>query len=59
MVKPAPSLICNPAAGGIFSARHRAFSAVFADAPGLTSDLRRVIEREKVWEKHGVSVETI
>jgi hypothetical protein len=59
MVKPAPSLICNAAAGGIFSARHRAFSAVFADAPGLTSDLRRVIEREKVWEKHGVSVETI
>jgi hypothetical protein len=26
---------------------------------GMTSDLRRVIEREKVWEKHGVSVKTI
>ena len=26
---------------------------------GLTSDLRRVIEREKVWEKHGVSVKAI
>jgi NitT/TauT family transport system substrate-binding protein len=26
---------------------------------GLTTDLRRVIEREKVWEKHGVNVKAI
>jgi NitT/TauT family transport system substrate-binding protein len=26
---------------------------------GLTSDVRRIIERERVWEKHGVSVKAI
>jgi len=26
---------------------------------GITSDLRRVIEREKLWDKHGVNVEAI
>ena len=26
---------------------------------GITSDLRRVIEKEKLWDKHGVNVKAI
>ncbi len=31
----------------------------YSGGTGLTSDLRRVIEREKIWEKYGLSVKAI
>ena len=41
------------------SAQHNAITLGYSGGTGLTSDLRRVIEREKIWEKYGLSVKAI
>jgi len=40
-------------------AQQNAITLGYSGGTGLTSDLRRVIERERVWEKHGLSVKAI
>ena len=44
------------------SAAHAQLNAItlgYSGGTGLTSDLRRVIEKEKIWEKYGLSVKAI
>jgi ABC-type nitrate/sulfonate/bicarbonate transport system substrate-binding protein len=40
-------------------AQQNAITLGYSGGTGLTSDLRRVIEKERIWEKHGLSVKAI
>ncbi len=40
-------------------AQQNAITLGYSGGTGLTSDLRRVIERERIWEKYGLSVKAI
>jgi ABC-type nitrate/sulfonate/bicarbonate transport system substrate-binding protein len=40
-------------------AQQNAITLGYSGGTGLTSDLRRVIEREKIWEKYGLNVKAI
>ena len=41
------------------TAQHNAITLGYSGGTGLTTDLRRVIEKERVWEKYGLSVKAI
>jgi ABC-type nitrate/sulfonate/bicarbonate transport system substrate-binding protein len=41
------------------TAQHNAITLGYSGGTGLTTDLRRVIEKERIWERYGLSVKAI